>query len=663
MPRILIRPDGRKVEVADDKIKAALSANYREQTPAEYQASKAAEQPFDAFSEGVGRGLTVGGSDVAAAELGDDVGKIKARKEANPIVSTVGEVVGTAAGLVAPVGPVAAITKLGQGAKLAVGGGKLAGTVAAGAVEGTLFGLGAVVSENALGDTTTNAQKLSAMGASTLFGAGFNAATHGAGKLAGAAVTKVFGGKAMQDALEDLANKGLEVQLGQNIKGLRNKRNIYGKNADEIFEYAREKGLVSSGDTNESFFKKVTEHRKGVGEETGAILKDASERTPGFDVPALYSRVKSELLPALEKDPSNSGSVKWLVADMDDREALGPEGHNLESAWQLQSSLKKSIGFGEADGALKQNMDKFRSLLRDEIKQQANTASPHFGSMLDDTSNRYRLSKSLEEMAEAQFQKQQSNATFSLKDTLLGSAMLGPKGMALAVGSKMVRERGGFMLAAAADSLANSKTLERMAGGLRNTIEALSADGMLGVYRPTLEIAAARGTLDLLATHVQLARTDPKYLPTLGMMPEEGEAANQYAGRAERLELLAKSFEKQDSDTSDSVARFLRQKPGKHPAGTKSAPSMEDFEKRLNRITQVLTDPTLADTSDLAATAPALAMAASIQTQNMAGFLLSKAPKNPTQASPPSPSRGKCRRPSWASSTASWTQRSGLRTS
>ena len=61
---------------------------------------------------------------------------------------------------------------------------------------------------------------------------------------------------------------------------------------------------------------------------------------------------------------------------------------------------------------------------------------------------------------------------------------------------------------------------------------------------------------------------------------------------------------------------------------------MADFEKRLTRITQVLQDPSTVDTSALASTAPALAMQSSVQAQNAAGFLLSKAPKNPNAGLP-----------------------------
>lgn len=641
----LVRPDGRFVVVEDGKVAPAIKAGYRYSTVKEDEQRDDAAEPGTAGAAGLLRGASAGLSDpllVGAGEVLDKLtgtSPVRPVKEQltglrteNPLASTAGEVGGTIAGLAA--GPVAAIAKVGGAARVAAGAG-VKGALVAGATEGTLYGLGTVISEGALGDTQTNAEKLAGIGGAGLFGAGLNLATHGAGAVAASALTKAFGGKTLNAALDDLANAGLQAQLGS--KKVMNKRNLYGKNADEVFSYAREKGLFNGGDTNDSFLQKVTTHRQGIGEETGAILDQASARTAGFDVQALKKRVTTDLIPELQKDPSNRGSVAKISQYMEDLEALGPKGHDLKSAWGLQSSLKNQVGFGEADGLMKGNLSKFRNLIREEIKDQANKVSPHFGSQLDDTSNRYRMAKSLEDLAEEQVRRQEANGMFGLRDTILGAAAFGgggPGGAIAAVGSKMARERGGFMLAAAADKLANSKTLERLADGLKLSVQGLSESGLLGAYRPILDTAAARGSMNLLATHVQLAQSDPKYLPTLGMQSEEGDAANQYAGRAEQLDRLAQQLQKHDDDVNASLGRFLRQKSGAYPTATKSKASMEDFEKRLQRITQVLQDPSTVDTSGLASTAPALAMQSSVQAQNAAGFLLSKAPKNPNAGLP-----------------------------
>ncbi len=642
MATTLIRPDGRKVSVEDDKLSAAVDAGYRFRTVKEIDHASDAESPVTAAAAGLLRGASAGLSDAAfvgAGELLDQMSgtrpvrsvseQLGGMREANPLASTAGEVGGTIAGM-AVGGPVRGIAAVGNATRAAAGAG-LRGAVAAGAVEGTLYGLGTMVSEASLGDPTTNAQKLAGVGGGALFGAALNAATHGIGSGV-SALTKALGGKTLQGALEGLADAGLQAQLGS--KKVMNKRQLYGKNADDVFDYARENGLVNGGDDAKSFLERVNKHRIGIGDETGAILKDAGTRRPNFDADALYARVKSELLPVLEKDPSNRGSINRIVNYMDDLEALGPQGHTLESAWGLQSSLKKQVGFGEADGLLKQNLDKFRNLMRSEIKDQATATSPHFGAMLDDTSSRYRFAKILEDLGEEAVKKQQSSGFLGLKDTIIGAGLAGGAiggfgGAIGAIGAKVARERGGFMLNAAATKLSQSKTLERIADSLKLAIQGIGDMGMLGAYRPLLEQAAARGSMNLLATHVQLAQTDPKYLPTLGMMTEEGEAANQYAEKAEALEAVAKKLQEHDDEVENSVAHLLKSKGGVAPKPQRAVPSMADFEARLKRITTVLANPETVDTSALAAVAPALAMESSVQAQNAAGFLLSKAPKNP----------------------------------
>ncbi len=650
--RILIRPDGQRVEVPLENFKAATEAGYRPETQTDINKRSDAEEPGTAAMAGALRGVSMGLSDpliVGASKLiseatgiepqRDPAEQLKGWKEANPTASTAAEVGGNIAGVLT--GPVKGAMIVGSGAKALVGGG-LKGAVAAGAAEGTLFGLGTTISEASLGDPRTNAEKLTGVVASGLFGGAISTGGYGLGKLGKLgtdALTKAFGGKTMQDALESVANAGLEAQLGSRVKNVRNARNLYGQNMDDVLDYARKNNLVTSGDTDKSFLEKVVAHREEVGAGTGKILEEASRYGDAFNVKALREKVEKDLFPKLNKDPLNESSMNKIEKYLEKLESLGPEGHDLQSAWNLQTTIRESIGHAEPDGLLKKNMSKFRELLREQVKEQANAVSPHYGAQMEDLSNKYRMSKSLEDLAEAQSKKQQSNGVLSMGDQVLGGvgalASGGLGGAALAVGSKLLRERGGFMLAGAADKLAKSKVLERMAKGLESTIAGLSESGMLGAYRPVLEAAAARGSMNLLATHVQLAQSDSKYLPTLGMEREEGQASNQYAGKAERLESLAKHLEDHDSEVDASMSRFLKKRAGVvYSGGTPTKATMEDFDKRLTRITQVLQDPTLVDTSSLASTAPGLAMELAVQAQNAAGFLLSKAPKNPNVGLP-----------------------------
>lgn len=647
--RTLISPSGQRVEVADSKFQLALQSGYRHPTDKENAAAADADSPGTAAAAGVLRGFTVGLSDpalVGAAKLLEQAGikpsrdpaaQLAGLREQNPAASIAGEVGGNVAGLVA--GPVRAVAGVGGAARTAVGTG-LKGALAAGAAEGTLYGLGTMISETTLGDPSTNAEKLAAVTGAGLFGAGLSTVTHGTGS----ALAKAFGGKTMQSMLDDVANAGLRAQLGS--KKVMNARGLHGDEADKVFEYARKNGLVSAGDTVETFLDRVTKHREGIGAETGEVLRKASERTvrglDGKDVQQPFipdstwttkfaDRVRKELLPELARSPGAKGVVSRIEGEL---ESLQKGDWTVADAWKFQSELKKSIGYGEQSGVLKEGLGKFRSLLRDEIKTQANTVSPHFGAQLDDLSNKYRTAKSLEELGLEQVKRAEANGALGAKDLLAAAVIGGPGGIGAAVASKMARERGGFLVSAMADKIASSKSLQRMAGALKNSVQSLDTQGMLGAYRPVLMTAFARGEAALLAAHVQLAQSDPKYLPTMGMMPEEGDAANQYADKAVRLDALGKTLEQHDYEIENSVGRFLKQKPGAYANPTPSKPSMEDFQKRLTRITVALQNPETVDVSGLASTAPATAMSLSIQAQNAAGFLLSKAPKNPNAGLP-----------------------------
>lgn len=137
--------------------------------------------------EGVARGLTLGGSDLAETKLlGVDPEDVAARRDT--AAGTIGQLGGAGAltyltgGLAAPV----------EGALSAAGAAPLAARALAYGAEGAVFGAGNSVSDYALGDPNLNAQKvLSNIGLSALFGAGIGAGTYGAGKLLSRSVQEV----------------------------------------------------------------------------------------------------------------------------------------------------------------------------------------------------------------------------------------------------------------------------------------------------------------------------------------------------------------------------------------------------------------------------------------------------------------------------------------
>lgn len=153
------------------------------------------ERKFNTFTEeaktigeGLARGATVGLSDL----IGDPEAK-KSRKEVNPVLSTVSEIVGAIAPLptkvLAPLkfvgAPTRAVDRIGRTAQAATTkalrgvsapAARTAGLAARGATEGALFGVGQTISEDALGDADFNGESLvSNISKGAFFGAGAGA--------------------------------------------------------------------------------------------------------------------------------------------------------------------------------------------------------------------------------------------------------------------------------------------------------------------------------------------------------------------------------------------------------------------------------------------------------------------------------------------------------
>jgi len=183
-------PDGRTLE-ADNNTNFSMFPDYkfesgfgREQRLKLERAAKDPTQQFMAGVEAVARGATFGLSDAALAAM-FDAEDVKRRKEANPVLSTVGEVGGAIGSLfLAPAGGLTGgAAKLGQlttsvaerglaNTVLATGGTTLARDIAkrtaysaitkgaGGFVEGSLYGVGQTISEAALGDPKEAAENL-----------------------------------------------------------------------------------------------------------------------------------------------------------------------------------------------------------------------------------------------------------------------------------------------------------------------------------------------------------------------------------------------------------------------------------------------------------------------------------------------------------------------
>jgi hypothetical protein len=188
----LVDPDGVERDVAVDSAPTLLQDPRWRIAASEDTLSRLAAQAHEADYggaggavaaglTGLGRGLTLGGTDVLGRALYGDQAAIDLEgvREAHPGVSFGSEVVGAVLPAAFTGGatlPSSAASAAGRGVARVLGGG-LRGAVGGGATEGALFGLGQGVSELALStDPLTTERAASVLSSNALFGAGAGAA-------------------------------------------------------------------------------------------------------------------------------------------------------------------------------------------------------------------------------------------------------------------------------------------------------------------------------------------------------------------------------------------------------------------------------------------------------------------------------------------------------
>ena len=239
--------EGQRRIVPSDQVFDAIDAGFKhvpqKQIQKEEMLDVAADEPFKAAGAGLLRGLSLGLSDQILTATGiTSPDKLKALEEANPIISTASEITGEIAPIVVSGGtsigakvlsktPSALADVLAtEAAKKALPlSGKILSKTASNltksvvdnavkygtgsAVEGALFGLGNLISEEALGDAEFNAETaLASMGSGALLGGTF-------GLFAGSAAGMVGeGAKAIKNQYNKLQKSLIESIEDPNIK-------------------------------------------------------------------------------------------------------------------------------------------------------------------------------------------------------------------------------------------------------------------------------------------------------------------------------------------------------------------------------------------------------------------------------------------------------------
>ena len=447
----LVGPDGGAPGlVSSSDVADALEQGYRFALPGEvHHAEVQAEYggvggAINAGLAGLTRGLSLGISDKLLAEDRRTREKLAGWQEANPVASAFGEGVGVVAPLVATLGGAAPEEATALATRAAVAGteaaeatsggelalnaaraaaragtaparlvsaagrategmvtralgegaaAKVAAKAAGAATEGAVYGMGAQVSEDSLGDHELTAQKLLASG---LHGALLGGVTGGALSATGEIGSSLLGraAPAMRGLAEDQAWRSISArkaaqETADRIPG--GERGIGRLMLDE--------GLVSAGDRVEDIAPKISAARKSAGAEVGKML-DAADAAgiEGPSVARIEAKIREEVLPDLQKlEKTNAAPIKRVENVIADLKNLGevrpvvPESVRARLGDQLEPMLAaaQAPGGAEAASVLKEMgvewkrapltfraLQGFRAELDDIIKRNTNPFGP-----------------------------------------------------------------------------------------------------------------------------------------------------------------------------------------------------------------------------------------------------------------------------------------------
>lgn len=678
MSRVLIRPDGARVEVEDDKVVDAVANGYVPAPPAEQKRLAAGQQTGEAALEGAGRGAFMGLSDAFAKGRGDDMEMRQLRKEENPLASVGGELGGlVGAALLSkkiptPAGLVTEGANLGmkaQGAPSAVRA-VVAGT------EGSLYGLGQAISENALEDKPLTGEKILASGGGgALAGAGAGVVFGKAGDLGGKLLEKALGGKALERTLKETADT---VFIRQFITGKGDLRKYgRGDRVEDFADFARKKGWLTKGATVEQVGSAAQRHM----DEVLAPIFDRQFARLGqkdvfVDMKPILSRIRKEIVAPLADDPTTAPRADQLEAwlgRLEDRipmqagppvpvtkpstilsesgapfettamvpsEVPGP--FTFQKLWEIQKAMRQKVGPMDPNESFKKDLWRARGTVLDEMFKQLETKAGVEKHVLKAAKDEWGMSSFFVDQAEEKAIQKMANASIGLRDTVVGAGAVGAMGAfggpvgamaggaVGAVGTKLARERGPFLVAAAADALANSKVTSNMTKALKKLLdEKFNVLGPAAApWRAALELAGAEGGSALLEKHLELAQTDPNYMATMGFNHEDPETSKAAVARGMYIAQIQDAAEAYDGEVDRAVGRFIGSQPGRAPAREK--PDVSEFVDRVNELEKMVNDQeylTRKLPSDLIGLAPGVGVSVFETSQRAAEFLYSKAPK------------------------------------
>lgn len=406
----------------------------------------------------------------------------EASQTANPIAYGTGNVAGSAATLAIP-GLNAA-----KGASLAMTAGKAA-------LQGGLAGIGG-----------SEATGLGLVGDATK-GAVIGGALGGVGGVVANKLSQARGTAA--DALTDFAETRAVKSLGPILK---QQEKLDGMGlTNELGRELLDSGVVKAGRSVDNMINPLEEQLAQRGQAIGWARDKATNLGANVNMAddAANAAIAANAPGQLADEVVRSGTFA------DNLGAVANDNIPVNDVQNLVGRVNESINFNKVPGTQNAkeagNID-LRKYLVSKMDESMASRLPE-GDMANYQQNK-RLFSGLaqgEDILDKASARQAKNATFGLRDTAMAASQLarpdgnGLTAAAMAIGSKIVRERGNSTVAVGADKLAQV---------LKSNPE------KFGEYAQVLSQAAARGGNSLAATHYLLQQSNPNYRETVKLNEE-----------------------------------------------------------------------------------------------------------------------------------------------
>lgn len=609
MPVPLIGPDGREYEIDDGDaagLQSVLGRGFRVATQAPQTLGDKAKalgnealDTLEAGASGAASGLSAGLTDIGLGKLrrGDELPHEKqARedfiasqqrlKEAHPAAHAAGEIGGA---ILSPINKIGLAVKGGIGATTALG--RIGAEAAAGATVGSLYGAGNTLSEASLGDHDLTAEQLVAgTGLGALLGGAGGGIAGAIGEGAAAVAPRLAKGvEGAQSELGEWANNRALKAAGATKRDL----DYLGEaGAHEVGQTMLERGHLGEGleaPNAAKILETVQADKEAIGARIGKVFDDAhtAGAQPNYTgVAERLQEFESKLSPLERKAIAPKlQDVRDAVAEYESNGSGFKAFNKLKQDLQAQAKWGDNVG-QEFTGGLKRQL---AGIVREELDTQLGAhLGPDAANEFFKTKKLYGLLSDAERVAEHGAERLGGNASFGLRDFILGSAAGAGHGnpvtgIVSAIANKVMREHGQAVVARLADAVAKSPKLAAVAKSFGTQMQTVALPS-LGRYAAPLTQALQLSPANALATHMVMAEADPHYAEQAkmaGFLPETPEEMGAASAKAEAFTGIHQRVAEQGAQINRDVKKVL--KGEKAPAPSRAFSGQDFGAKRMRR--------------------------------------------------------------------------------